>query len=1778
MSIKSLPLKRAVRTALLALLLGAAGMTKGYAYDFSAVCPTGQTLYYDITDATNHYVGLVAPGGTSYSGFTRPTGDIVLPESVQNSGVTYTVTTIDDYAFYYCSGLTGSLTIPNSVTSIGNYAFYGCSGLTGSLTIGNSVTTIGNYAFYNCSGFTGSLTIPNSVTTIGNSAFSGFSGCSGFTGSLTIGNSVTTIGNSAFSGCSGFTGSLTIPNSVTSIGNGAFFGCSGFTGSLTIGNSVTTIGNSAFSGCSGFTGSLTIPSSVTSIGNSAFSGCSGFTGSLTIPSSVTSIGNSAFSNCSGYTEVFYNATNCADADSYSSPFKGCSGTLVIGNNVERIPSNMFSRGGFTGSLTIPNSVTSIGNGAFYYCSGLTGSLTIPNSVTSIGYTAFCGCSGFTGNLIIPNSVTTINGSVFQLCSGLTGSLTIPNSVTSIGGMAFYGCSGFTGSLTIPNSVTSIGSDAFSGCSFIGLDIDMINIPDNFRGKGGTYSGSLTIGNSVTTIGNSAFSGCSGFTGSLTIPNSVTTIGNSAFSGCSGFTGSLTIPNSVTTIGNSAFSGCNHISVIISFAETPPSCGNDAFGSWIASPIVYVPCGFSEAYSSISWGGFNNFYGLCQGSVTVVADPENGGTVSGGGTFEGGEQCTVTATANDGYTFEHWELDGVWVSSDVEYAFIVGGDMVLTAHFVSDDNIVFADANVKSICIAHWDTNGDGELGYEEAASVTSLGNYFRNNKQITSFEELQYFVGLSSIGSYEFYGCSNLGSLTIPNSVTSIGGMAFYGCSGLVGVSYTGSIGQWCTISFSSQSNPLNYAHNLYVDNVLVTDLVIPEGVTEIKSYAFYGATCLTSLTLPNSLTTIGQDAFSGCSGLTGVYYEGSIGQWCTISFSSQSNPLNYAHNLYVDNVLVTDLVIPEGVTEIKSYAFYGATCLTSLTLPNSVTSIGGLAFYGCSGLTGNLTIGNSVTTIGYYAFYGATSLTSLTLPNSVTSIESDAFGDCSGLVGVSYTGSIGQWCTISFSSQSNPLNYAHNLYVDNVLVTDLVIPEGVTEIKSYAFYGATCLTSLTLPNSLTTIGYDAFYGCSGLMGDLVIPNSVTEIGAGAFSGCSGLTGSLTIGNSMETLDLTCFENCNFTGRLTIGSSVTTIYDINYGWEYKQSRQNWGFTEIHSKNATPPVFNTEYPYYGKPENSEYEVLNGVSRSVPVYVPCGATEAYSNADVWSEFTNYQEIPASIVVKSNSENLGYAEIIQYGTCENPESIVEAYPYYSEFTDQSYEFINWTVDGEVVSTNPYYSFELTEDITLVANFGSSYSYVFVGGNSSLWSNAENWLQQELPDEFSTVEILANVYVNGEATVANVNLSYGIVMTIQPEGVLTVTESLNSSSDWEPSVIIEDGGQLYHPNEGVTATVKKTITPYTSGTKNGWHLIANPLSYNAYIYDIENLTSNEYDLYYYDEPSVYWINQEDGNNYYEEMEVGKGYLYGNNQNVTLSFSGYLQNGSATVNVPLSYTTGHALQGFNLVGNPFAHNVTSYASENVANGCYVMNEAKDDLIVSEISEENPLKPAEGFFVKATAAGASITFNPGRGSTATQSGTIRVELVENDKLIDRLLVKTAEGQPLEKFSLNERRTRLFAQGERQELAIVPCEGNEQAVNFKAAKNGQYTISVNADGMDFSYLHLIDNLTGADVDLLAEPSYTFDAKTSDYASRFLLRFIPKDGSSTSSETFAFISNGNIIITEADTNSTLQIVDVTGRVVVSSDAARNVSTSGMSAGVYVLRLINGNDVRTQKIVVE
>ena len=231
-----------------------------------------------------------------------------------------------------------------------------------------------------------------------------------------------------------------------------------------------------------------------------------------------------------------------------------------------IVNHVFWRCSCLTSITIPNSVTSIGDGAFYGCSGLT-SITIPNSVTSIGESAFYGCSGLT-SVTIPNSVTSIGDMAFYGCTGITqtiivndmffflpkgyeGHYSIPENISTIVGGAFAYCSSLT-SVTIPNSVTTIGESAFERCT--GLT-------------------SVTIPNSVTSIGKSAFQSCNSLT-SVTIPNSVTSIGESAFYGCSGLT-SVTIPNSVTSIGKNAFLLNNSIEKLYYDCTVDPSIYSSA---------------------------------------------------------------------------------------------------------------------------------------------------------------------------------------------------------------------------------------------------------------------------------------------------------------------------------------------------------------------------------------------------------------------------------------------------------------------------------------------------------------------------------------------------------------------------------------------------------------------------------------------------------------------------------------------------------------------------------------------------------------------------------------------------------------------------------------------------------------------------------------------------------------------------------------------------------------------------------------------------------------------------------------------------------------------------------------------------------------------------------------------------------------------------------------------------------------------------------------------------
>ena len=485
---------------------------------------------------------------------------------------------------------------------------------------------------------------------------------------------------------------------------------------------------------------------------------------------------------------------------------------------------------------------------------------------------------------------------------------------------------------------------------------------------------------------------------------------------------------------------------------------------------------------------------------------------------------------------------------------------------------------------------DTETGLLEIAGSGEMNGYTHCNTPWYNYKsyikECNIKNGITTIGAYAFYECYSLTNVTIPKSITTIGIQAFYNCTGLKNV-YISDLAAWCNISFrgytygSSPANPLYYAQHLYLNGEEIKDLVIPNGVSTIKDYAFNGFKGLTSVTIPNSVTTIGNTAFYFCTGLTDITIPNSVTMIGNDAFhnthwyNNQPDGIIYLGNHFYDykgtmpqNTVIN---IKEGTTTIASCAFSSCTGLSSITIPNSITTIGNYTFSGCTGLK-SITIPNDLTIIGNCAFYNCTGLTEITIPNNVTTIGDDAFNGCNNLktvinlsnlnitIGNTSNGYVAYYANkvINADAQiedflfieteegntlcnyignksilSLPLDYKGGKYGigDNVFknrngLTSITIPNSVKSIGNYAFYGCTGLTSIKIPENVISIGERAFANCIGLT-SFTIPNGVTSIGMGAFASCTGLT-SIKIPESLTSIGEWAFENCSRLNKIFI--------------------------------------------------------------------------------------------------------------------------------------------------------------------------------------------------------------------------------------------------------------------------------------------------------------------------------------------------------------------------------------------------------------------------------------------------------------------------------------------------------------------------------------------------------------------------------------------------------------------------------------------------------------------------
>ena len=451
--------------------------------------------------------------------------------------------------------------------------------------------------------------------------------------------------------------------------------------------------------------------------------------------------------------------------------------------------------------------------------------------------------------------------------------------------------------------------------------------------------------------------------------------------------------------------------------------------------------------------------------------------------------------------------------------------------------------------------------------------------------------------------------------------------------------------------------------------------------------------------------------------------------------------------------------------------------------------------------------------------------------------------------------------------------------------------------------------------------------------------------------------------------------------------------------------------------------------------------------------------------------------------------------------------------------------------------------------------------WSETANWSSGSLPGASDNVVVAGAATINtGIASANNIVVSF------------------------PGSITIADGGQLIC-NNNPTVTVQKSITAATQWgsdetySPDHWYFIASPISGDLTTSNlITTGDNNDYDLYYFDEAETYWRNYKNAT---FSIAQNHGYLYASQAGTTIQFSGTVQNDVTDgINVSISKEN----EGFNLVGNPFPFD--AYVNRSY----YTLDANGQTISATAVSQSNAIAPCTGIIVKAegteneTVTFRKTTFN----ENAVNHGNLQMTLAqtvatrggENMETLDNAIVSFNEGSQLGKFYFMQQNANIYIPQGNEEYAIVSAEAQgEMPVNFKAKVDGQYTLTVNTEDVEMDYLHLIDNIAGMDIDLLRTPSYTFNAKGDDYASRFRLVFSAKDiNSENANDDFAFFSNGLLIITN-EGEATLQVIDVTGRILSSEVINGSFSkTINAKVGVYVLRLVNGDNVKTQKIFVK
>lgn len=960
-----------------------------------------------------HYTGDIASwcaidfGGSSSNPITASGNLYIKNKLVTDLVIPSSVDSISAYAFVNNDALT-SVTIPTSVKRIGAYAFDGCSNLTQTIYQGDIAGWCTMY-FANESAnpinYSNNLYLGDQLLT-----------------DLLVPQSVTKVSDYAFIGCLSLT-SVTLPPSVKHIGAYAFYACSNLASTHYAGdiaswcaiefasissNPVALSKNLFINGVE--LSDLVIPDQVQKVNNYAFTNCLSLR-SVTVPSSVKEIGEDTFRDCTFLSTLVWDAqayTGYAAFDCIASQIT----SLTFGPSVQVLPAYLCQNMTSLKQVTLPASITRIGESAFAACS----SLQRTNYMGDIA--SWCGIQfdNASANPIHLSHNLYINGEELR-------ELVIPDSVQQIHAYAFYGCSPLI-SVSIPASVKSIGEYAFYDCTAINMTNYTGDVASWCAIKLGNMSANPMVHShnfyinrqevcelvvdSVSHIPAYAFAGCHTIT-SLTIVDSVKTIGESAFDGCYHLA-SISIPSSVTDIASSALSDCSALTSVhwnageytgaYPFGEVRQHIQSLTFGE----AVKYVPDHFCYEMTSLKSLTFSS-------SITSIGEYAFDYCSSLTSVTLGSSVLSVGA-----YAFDHCaKLESITLNRRLHH---VGENAFRRAQALAKVNY---QGNMATWCDLHFDNQYANPLMQD----VT----FYVNGEKI---KDLVLPTSIDTIRNYVFAGLSSLTSLQLPSTVTHIGNAALYACNSIKQIEIPASVTSigsqafdQCKALSTIKWNASSYTGKLPFDDVRnqITTVIIGDSVREIPASLCARMSKLTQVTIPSSVTAIGNAAFLKCSALKTLTLPASI--------------RTIGDNAFDECKALSTINLPEGLETIGTRAFTACSSLISLQLPSTVHTIGDGAFRKCSALK-DIALPATLDRIGEYTFFDCGSLASINLPNTIKEIDDYAFYNCNAL-------------------------------------DSLILPTQTKIIGESAFNGCANLRYLYVGPQTTSIAAHAFEGCTML-------------------------------------------------------------------------------------------------------------------------------------------------------------------------------------------------------------------------------------------------------------------------------------------------------------------------------------------------------------------------------------------------------------------------------------------------------------------------------------------------------------------------------------------------------------------------------------------------------------------------------------------------------------------------------------------------------------------------------